>query len=137
MYAEPLGVTALRDSFAQMLSFPSTPYSNGNTNTTVATTNSNAPSENQEDRNYPEGSRLFIVLSKALPEYILQDVFSRFGGLEYVRLQKEKNYGFAKYTTAMSAQYALQYLNGTEVHGQKLKVQIAAPPTDSRKRQRI
>eukprot|EP01113_Clastostelium_recurvatum_P021491 TRINITY_DN2546_c0_g1_i13.p1 TRINITY_DN2546_c0_g1~~TRINITY_DN2546_c0_g1_i13.p1 ORF type:complete len:629 (+),score=130.30 TRINITY_DN2546_c0_g1_i13:128-2014(+) len=90
-----------------------------------------------EGRNYPEGSRLFIVLTKQIPEYILRDLFSRFGGLEYVRLQRDKNYGFAKYTTAREAQYAQQCLHGAEVHGQLLKVHIAAPPSDSRKRQRI
>jgi RNA recognition motif-containing protein len=95
-----------------------------------------SPSEASSDRNYPEGSRLFIVLTKPVPDYILQDVFSRFGALEYVHLQKDKNYGYAKYTTSASAQYAMQYLNNTDIHGQKLKIQIANPP-DPRKRQKI
>jgi hypothetical protein len=31
-----------------------------------------------------------------LPEYYLYECFSPYGGLEYVRLQKDKNYGYVK-----------------------------------------
>lgn len=94
-------------------------------------------SNKTNDRNYPEGSRLFIVLSKALPDYMLQELFSRYGALEYVRLQKDKNYGYAKYTTAGSAQLAMNHLNNQEIHGQKITITIAHPVnTDSRKRPR-
>ncbi len=52
---------------------------------------------NQSDRYLPEGSRLFIVTSgKPVSEYVLQSVFSSFGGLEYVRMAKDKNYGYIK-----------------------------------------
>jgi len=155
MFAEPLGVknssaaseppsiSAIRDSFAQMMSYPPTIAYQPSSSAPPApppnqsSSPSGSDSSKPNDRNYPEGSRLFIVLTKPLPEYVLQDVFSRFGSLEYVKLQKDKNYGYAKYTTAAAAQYALQYLNNTEIHGQKLKIQVAHPPSDSRKRQRI
>ena len=50
-----------------------------------------------QDRNYPEGSRLFIVLmGTPLSEFSLHEIFAPFGGLEFVRLQKDKNYGYVK-----------------------------------------
>lgn len=129
------GVSEIRDSFAQMM----TPYPNLPAMPPMgyppAIQPPMSPSANEKaasDRNYPEGSRLFIVLTKPVPDYILQDVFSRFGALEYVHLQKDKNYGYAKYTTSASAQYAMQYMNNTEIQGQKIKIQIANPPSDPR-----
>lgn len=147
MFAEPLGVkggpesspiSAVQDSFAQMMSYPPTMgYSSHTTSGRTAPEGSSSDGSSSKDQIYPEGSRLFIVLSKPLPDYVLQDVFSRYGALEYVRLQKDKNYGYAKYTTATAAQYAIQYLNNTDIHGQKIKIQIANPPSASRKRQRV
>jgi len=156
MFAEPLGVkgsggggapestsavTEIRDSFAQMMSYPpsmsSMPMGYPPASHIQPPMSPSAEAKASSDRNYPEGSRLFIILTKPVPDYILQDVFSRFGALEYVHLQKDKNYGYAKYTTSASAQYAMQYLNNTDIQGQKIKIQIANPPNDSRKRQRI
>jgi len=154
MFAEPLGmkggashpppadsgslsaVTEIRDSFAQMMTpYPSLPPTMPPMGYPPAIQPPMSPSSSEKaasDRNYPEGSRLFIVLTKPVPDYILQDVFSRFGALEYVHLQKDKNYGYAKYTTSASAQYAMQYMNNTEIQGQKIKIQIANPPSDPR-----
>lgn len=156
MFAEPLGVknssssasetpavSAMRDSFSHMgMSYASPIPSMGYAQAPAPPPMS--PSDNQNkaiqsnDRNYPEGSRLFVVLSKPLPNYLLQDIFSRYGALEYVRLQKDKNYGYAKYTTQTAAQYAMTYLNNQEIHGQKFTITPALPPnSDSRKRPRI
>eukprot|EP01111_Echinosteliopsis_oligospora_P018644 TRINITY_DN867_c0_g1_i1.p1 TRINITY_DN867_c0_g1~~TRINITY_DN867_c0_g1_i1.p1 ORF type:complete len:506 (+),score=117.47 TRINITY_DN867_c0_g1_i1:143-1660(+) len=161
MFAEPLGVnknstipsepsiSAIRDSFAQMMTYPAIAYPpTGHPAVGVSAAHPHPPpiaiapepssTNKTNDRNYPEGSRLFIVLSKALPDYMLQELFSRYGALEYVRLQKDKNYGYAKYTTASSAQLAMSHLNNQEIHGQKITITIAHPPnTDSRKRPRI
>lgn len=155
MFAEPLGVkggssgaapestsisgvTEIRDSFAQMMSYPpAMPMGYPPAAHIQPPMSPSTEAKASSDRNYPEGSRLFIVLTKPVPDYILQDVFSRFGALEYVHLQKDKNYGYAKYTTSASAQYAMQYLNNTDIQGQKIKIQIANPPSDSRKRQRV
>jgi len=149
MFAEPLGskggvapdpaamsgVSEIRDGLASMMSYPPM---GGMPNIPMGypVQPPMSPSGDQKssnDRNYPEGSRLFIILTKPVPDYLLQDVFSRFGALEYVHLQKDKNYGYAKYTTSVSANYAMQYLNNTEIAGQKIKIQIATPPNnDSR-----
>lgn len=39
---------------------------------------------------------------------------------------------YSQYTTSASAQYAMQYLNNTEIQGQKIKIQVANPPSDPR-----
>jgi len=157
MFAEPLGVKGapqssehpsissassplqIRESLNQMMTYPTSMGYPPGPPTHIPASMSPTGDSKSTDRNYPEGSRLFIVLSKALPDYILQDVFSRFGALEYVRLQKDKNYGYAKYTTSSTAQYAMQYLNNTDIHGQRIRIQLANPPSSdsSRKRQRI
>lgn len=154
MFAEPLGVkgagsspseppaiSSMRDSFAHLgMSYPpSMGYPHNAPAPPMSPSDSSSSKALQSnDRNYPEGSRLFVILSKPLPDYILQDLFSRYGALEYVRLQKDKNYGYAKYTTAAAAQYAMTYLNNQEIHGQKITITPAHPPnSDSRKRPRI
>lgn len=154
MFAEPLGVkpapssseppaiSSMRDSFAQMMSpYPPLAYPPPHAPAAappMSPSDSSSKAVQSNDRNYPEGSRLFIILSKPLPDYLLQDLFSRYGALEYVRLQKDKNYGYAKYTTAAAAQYAMSFLHNTEIQGQKITVTLAHPPnSDSRKRPRI
>jgi len=88
------------------------------------------------DAHLPEGSRLFFALSIAVPEYALQDLFVRFPGLEYVRLQRDRpNCGYVKYSTAAAASTALAYLDGSSFYGQTLRVSVAKPPQE-RKRQR-
>jgi len=140
MFAELLGVKSGSNAENANPMMPYSPLTYTPPAPAVTTISNNSPKNNDAsapspDRHYPEGSRLFIVLSKGpLPEYILQEVFSRYGSLEYVRLQKDKNYGYAKYTTAQAAQYALQQLNGQDIYGQRLKVTLANPPGDSRKR---
>lgn len=147
LFADPLGVkggpnehpsvSAIRDGFQQMHMVPGYPPSMAYPPAahSIAPTN---PKQSGIDRNFPEGSRLFVVLSKPLPDWILQHEFSRFGPLEYVRLQKDKNYGYAKYTSPQHAQNAINYLNNTEIQGNKIRIQVANPPNDAtRKRQRV
>jgi len=83
--------------------------------------------------NYPEGSRLFIMLiGKLLPEYALYDVFIQFPGLEYVKLQKDQNFGYVQFSTAFAAQCAMNYLDGAEIGmGTRLQIQLANPPPPS------
>lgn len=153
MFAEPLGVkgsgsssespsiSSMRDSFAHLGMSPYSSMAYAHTPPPpppMSPSDSSSKALQSNDRNYPEGSRLFVILSKPLPDYILQDLFSRYGALEYVRLQKDKNYGYAKYTTQAAAQYAMTYLNNQEIHGQKITITPALPPnSDSRKRPRI
>jgi len=144
LFAEPLGVkgsehpsiSAIRENFQQMHVMPSgyPPVYPAAAAPAAADTKGQAGI----DRNYPEGSRLFIVLTKPLPDWTLQHEFSKFGPLEYVRLQKDKPYGYAKYTSPQHAQSAMLYLNNNQIQGSTIKIQVANPPNDpSRKRQRV
>lgn len=73
--------------------------------------------------------RLFIVcVPQALPDPLLKDIFSRFGGLIDVYMLKGKNFGYAKYTSGESAKRAIDMVNGHEVGGIKMKVMPAEPP---------
>lgn len=69
--------------------------------------------------------RCFIVcVPKALPVKVLQNVFSRFGGLIDVYMLQNKNCGYAKYASEESAQAAIDCLHRADICGVKLKVRI-------------
>ncbi|XP_002163488.1 RNA-binding protein 45 [Hydra vulgaris] len=73
--------------------------------------------------------RLFIVCQPSPPpDHILKDIFSRFGDLIDVFMLKNKNFGYAKYSSIESAEAAIQTLHGAEILGKKLKVLQAEPP---------
>ena len=84
--------------------------------------------------------RLFIVCQPTPPpENVMKDVFSRFGDLIDVYILRNKNFGYAKYARAESAERAIQVMHGAEILGKKLKVLHAEPPKsneNSRKRPR-
>ena len=84
-----------------------------------------------------DDSKLFTILSRPLPDYALHYVFSKFGTIEYVRLLRDKRYGHVKFESAACARNALHELNGTEILGERLKVAVADPVKDSRKRPRL
>ena len=73
--------------------------------------------------------RLFIVCQPSPPpDNVLKDIFSRFGDLIDVFMLKNKNFGYAKYSSIESAETAIQVLHGAEILGKKLKVLQAEPP---------
>ena len=84
--------------------------------------------------------RLFIVCQPTPPpENVMKDVFSRFGDLIDLYILRHKNFGYAKYSRAESAERAIQVMHGAEIMGKKLKVLHAEPPKgneNSRKRPR-
>ncbi|XP_046677519.1 RNA-binding protein 45-like isoform X2 [Homalodisca vitripennis] len=89
----------------------------------------------------PSGSvpqeRLFVVCEPGLPpQDALWDVFSRFGNLIELYILNGKNCGYAKYSDKDSAHKAMQTLNGQELYRMKLKVLIAEPQREDRKRPR-
>eukprot|EP01119_Soliformovum_irregulare_P024111 TRINITY_DN8572_c0_g1_i1.p1 TRINITY_DN8572_c0_g1~~TRINITY_DN8572_c0_g1_i1.p1 ORF type:complete len:505 (-),score=104.98 TRINITY_DN8572_c0_g1_i1:135-1469(-) len=86
----------------------------------------------------PVGPRLFIVMmgGNCLTEEELFNIFAPFGAIEHIRLQNQKNSGYVKYFTIQSAVWAMTCLDGTDHYGVKLKVEVALPPSDSRKRPR-
>jgi len=67
--------------------------------------------------------RVFIVCApRALPPPILLDAFCRFGDLLAVFTLPGKNYGYAKFASAESANAARHTLHGAEISGVRLKV---------------
>ena len=85
-------------------------------------------------------ARLFIVCQpRAPPEQVLKDVFSRFGDLIDVWMVGDRNFGYAKFCTKVSADAAITGLNEQEILGMKVKVLHADPPKNesSRKRPRV
>lgn len=76
--------------------------------------------------------RLFIVCHPSPPpDNVLKDVFCRFGDLIDVFMLRNKNFGYAKYSSVESAERAIRILHGAEVLGKKLKVLQAEPPKSS------
>lgn len=85
-------------------------------------------------------ARLFIVCQpRAPPEQVLKDVFSRFGDLIDVWMVGDRNFGYAKFASKVSADAAITGLNEQEILGMKVKVLHADPPKNegSRKRPRV
>ena len=85
----------------------------------------------------PDRSRLFSKLSRPLPDYAVFHVFSKYGNVESVSLQRDKRHAFVKFSLAEEAEAAIAGLNGAEVLGEKLKVAMADLRRDSRKRPRL
>ncbi|XP_033120899.1 RNA-binding protein 45-like [Anneissia japonica] len=82
--------------------------------------------------------RLFIVCNpRGVPDYILKDVFCRFGNLIDCYMLPGRNYGYAKYANRDSALEAVKILHGQELAGQRLKVMEADPNEEQRKRPRV
>ncbi|PIK41916.1 putative RNA-binding protein 45 isoform X2, partial [Apostichopus japonicus] len=72
----------------------------------------------------PENSevkeRLFVILTRPLPDQVVQDVFCRFGQLISYYNIKGRNYGYAKFADAECAKIAMDTLHGQEVCGERL-----------------
>jgi hypothetical protein len=84
-----------------------------------------------------ETSRLYVTFPRQLPEEELRQRFNEAApGLEYVSRPRDKLFVFVKYTSEAAARLALLRLNGKEVLGVPLRVSIAQPRPESRKRQR-
>ena len=53
-----------------------------------------------------------------MPDYALEHVFSRYGAVDFVRLQSNACYGVVQFATAEAAAAALAGLAGTDILGQ-------------------
>jgi RNA recognition motif. (a.k.a. RRM, RBD, or RNP domain) len=53
-----------------------------------------------------------------MPDYALEHVFSRYGTVDFVRLQSNACYGVVQFATAEAAAAALAGLSGTDILGQ-------------------
>ena len=61
---------------------------------------------------------------------MLINIFSRFGDLIDVYMLPNKNCGYAKYASEVSANKAIEVLHTAEICGVKLKVMEAEEPRD-------
>ncbi|XP_013416230.1 RNA-binding protein 45 [Lingula anatina] len=76
----------------------------------------------------PVAKRLFIVSQPdPLPDFIITDLFSRFGNLIDAYMMRGRTCGFAKYGSEESANEAMRVLHKQEVCGMLLKVMEAEP----------
>lgn len=73
--------------------------------------------------------KLFTALTRPMPEYAIHHLFSKFGKIDYVRLQpRDSRMGVIKFTTGEAARDALQMLNGANVLGETLSVSSTSSP---------
>merc|ERR1712113_1254318 len=98
----------------------------------VQSQNQNQPQQNKSDETREDETNLIInYLPPTMSEGTLATLFSPYGLLErckiVVDLQtlRSRGYGFVKYDNEVSAERALNALNGYELNGKKLKVAFA------------
>lgn len=72
--------------------------------------------------------KLFVGnLSYQLTEEEFRQTFQGYGQIKELRLLQNKGFGFVEFENPESAQKALEELNGKEVKGRKMRVEIAKP----------
>ncbi|XP_071494180.1 RNA-binding protein 45-like [Diadema antillarum] len=88
------------------------------------------------DPDSPVEERLFVICTRPLPEAIICDVFRRFGNFISYKNVHGRNYGYARFAKKESAEICLSTLHGHSVAGEKMKVLVADPEPEDRKRPR-
>lgn len=146
MFAEPLGVKSAAHSprgCGIMCSAPFTGTPVSGCERRFQAPGHNSPSGDlavvgydENDSNTPSGvatyfeneaaddTKVFACLTRPLPDYAIQHVFSNYGTVEYVRLQKDSRFSVVKMSAADAAQNAVQTLNGSDICGVALKVSM-------------
>lgn len=74
-----------------------------------------------------DGTVVYTVLSRPLPDYTLRFVFEQCGRVEAVELLGDQRMGTVKFATPDAVPAALQ-LDGSELMGERLRVARTAPP---------
>jgi RNA recognition motif-containing protein len=73
-------------------------------------------------------SKLFVGnLSYQLTEDELRQTFQPYGEIKDLKLLQTKGFGFVEYESSESAQKALEELNGKELKGRNMRVEMAKP----------
>nr|XP_054773764.1 RNA-binding protein 45-like [Lytechinus pictus] len=94
------------------------------------------PLQPMADPDSPVEERLFVICTRPLPDPIICDVFRRFGNFISYKNVHGRNYGYAKFARKESAEICLTTLHGQTIAGEKLKVIVADPEPEERKRPR-
>ena len=75
-----------------------------------------------------ENRTLFVGnLGPHITKNELEEQFSYFGRVRFIRLIKEKGIGFVRMATAEAAYYARLGLNGVQLNGRQIRVLEARP----------
>lgn len=81
--------------------------------------------------------KLFVGnLSYQLTEDELRQTFQGYGNIKEVKLIQNKGFGFVEFDSSESAQKALEELNGRELKGRKMRVELAKPRENGQNRKR-
>ncbi len=73
-------------------------------------------------------SKLFVGnLSYQLTEEEFKNTFEPYGSIKNLRLLTNKGFGFVEYETLEEAQKAIENLNGKELKGRPMRVELAKP----------
>jgi RNA recognition motif-containing protein len=88
-----------------------------------------------KEEGYMQNNKLFVGnLSYSVTRDQLKDLFAEYGEVEDVRIIEGKGFGFVEMVTQEAAEKAKTGLNGTELMGRTLNVDIARPPKDKERK---
>ncbi|MDA1191110.1 MAG: RNA-binding protein [Candidatus Poribacteria bacterium] len=78
--------------------------------------------------------RLYVGnLSYSTPSESLSELFSEFGTVVDCTVVEGKGFGFVEFETDESAEEAMESLNGTELDGRQIRVDVAKARSDNRR----
>jgi RNA recognition motif-containing protein len=84
-----------------------------------------------------ETNKLYVGnLSYSITSEQLENLFSKYGKVQSVRIVEGRGFGFVEMSNPDEAEKAKEALNGQEVEGRNLKVDEARPPRERRGYQR-
>ncbi|MBN1226767.1 MAG: RNA-binding protein [Deltaproteobacteria bacterium] len=76
-----------------------------------------------------QNSKLYVGnLSYSVDNKKLEELFSAYGELTQVKIIEGKGFGFVEFSTQAEAEKAKKELDGHELEGRAMKVDIARPP---------
>ena len=74
-------------------------------------------------------SKLYVGnLSYSVTNEKLEELFSGYGEVKYVKIIENKGFGFVEMAHQAEAEKAKKELDGSEFEGRSLKVDVARPP---------
>ena len=96
-----------------------------------------ADPQEEPDKNTMDLVRILYCrgLPVSVTEETLREIFQRFGRLE--RIKKIKDFAFVHFEGREEALEAMSILNEEYLHGAKLDISLAKPPTDKKKREEM
>jgi RNA recognition motif-containing protein len=82
-----------------------------------------------------EGNKLYVGnLSYSVTKEQLKELFAPYGEVQQITVIEGKGFGFVEMENQVDAEKAKAALNGTQLSGRTLTVDVARPPKDKQKR---